>query len=82
MKRLSVTIKLEMEVHDDWELHATSGAEVISIGDGQFLDMTFEPMLTDDPEGTWTNSADDDFMNQVLDMVVSEDVQYDLKAIQ
>lgn len=27
--------------------------------------LTFEPMVTDDVEGTWTNSVDEDFMNSL-----------------
>lgn len=83
MKRLSVTIRLEMEVPDAWTVRETSeGTSVLSIGNGQYMDLSFEPLLTDDIEGVWTDSADEDFLNDVLDMVVSEDVQYDLKEIQ
>jgi hypothetical protein len=83
MKKLSVTIQLDLEVPDSWELRRTSeGTEVIDMGDGQFMDFTFEPMLTKDPEGTWTNSADDDFMNELMDTVVSEDVIYEISTLQ
>jgi hypothetical protein len=83
MKKLSVTIQLDMEIPDDWKLHRTSeGTEVLSIGGGQYLDLTFEPMLTKDPEGTWTNSADEEFMNALMDMVVSEDVGYEVSSVQ
>lgn len=77
MKTISVSIKLEMEVPDDWELvESSEGIEVISMGNGQYLDLTFEPMVTDDIEGTWTNSVEDDFLNDLLEMVVSEEVTY------
>lgn len=83
MKKLSVTIQLDMEIPDDWEVHRTSeGTEVLKIGEGQYLDLTFEPMLTKDPEGTWTNSADEEFMNVLMDMVVSEDVDYEVSTVQ
>jgi len=79
MKSISVTIKLELEVPDDWEMAQTSeGVDVLSMGNGQYLDLTFEPMVTSDVEGTWTNSVDEEFMNSLLDMVVSEDVTYEM----
>lgn len=81
MKTLAVTIKLELEVPDEWELVASSeGVEVIGMGGGRFLDLTFEPMVTEDIEGTWTNSVDDEFMDALLDMVVSEDVRYEVAS--
>ncbi|HJV92072.1 MAG TPA: hypothetical protein VJ572_01300 [Azonexus sp.] len=79
MKNVTVTIKLEMEVPDDWELAKTSdGIDILSMGNGQYLDLTFEPMVTDDIEGTWTNEVDEGFMDRLMDMVVSEDVAYQL----
>ncbi|WP_265947572.1 hypothetical protein [Dechloromonas sp. A34] len=79
MKNVTVTIKLEMEVPDDWELAKTSdGIDILSMGNGQYLDLTFEPMVTDDIEGTWTNEVDEGFMDALMDMVVSEDVAYTL----
>lgn len=81
MKNVTVTIKLEMEVPDDWELAKTSdGIDILSMGNGQYLDLTFEPMVTDDIEGTWTNEVDEGFMDTLMDMVVSEDVVYQLTA--
>lgn len=79
MKNVVVTIKLEMEVPDDWELTKTSdGIDILSMGNGQYLDLTFEPMVTDDIEGSWTNEVDEGFMDALMDMVVSEDVTYKL----
>ena len=82
MKRLSVNITLELEVPDDWEIRGTSeGTDILRIGQGQFMDLTFEPLLATDPEGTWTDSADDIFIEQLLDMVASEDVTYRLESM-
>jgi hypothetical protein len=77
MKKLAVTIKLEMVIPDDWELVQTSeGVEVLKMSDNHFLDLTFEPMVTDDREGQWSNAVDDEFMDNLLDMVETEDVVY------
>lgn len=82
MKNIAVTIQLELEVPDEWELTKTSeGVDVIRMGNGQYLDLTFEPMVTDDVEGTWTNSVDEEFMNSLLDTVVTEDVSYKITDI-
>lgn len=77
MKKLSVTIQLDMTVPDDWELVQTSeGGQVIKLPDGQFLDIAIEPMFAIDPEETWTSTENDDVLNDILDMVESEDVVY------
>jgi hypothetical protein len=40
MKKLNVTIKLEMSVPDDWELVQTSeGGQVLKMPDNQYLDL-------------------------------------------
>lgn len=79
MKTMAVTIKLELEIPDDWELVKTSdGVDALKVGSKQFMDLTFEPMVTDDVEGTWTNGVEEAFMNSLLDMVVSEDVTYEI----
>ena len=78
MKKLHVTIKLEMSVPDDWELVETSeGTPVLELPDGQFLDMAIEPLFATDPEETWTSSESDDVLNDILDMVESEEVVYE-----
>lgn len=77
MKKLSVSIKLDMTVPDDWQLVQTSeGGQVIKLPDGQFLDIAIEPMFAIDPEETWTSTENDDVLNDILDMVESEDVVY------
>lgn len=82
MKRLSVTIKLELEVPEEWELRKTSeGFEVLDIGEGRYMDMTFEPLLSENLDGMWTDSADDEFVNDLLDMLESEEVSYRLSTI-
>ena len=82
MKRLSVTIKLELEVPDEWEMRKTSeGFDVVQIGEGRYMDMSFEPLLSDDLDGMWTDSTDDGFLNEVLDMVESEQISYTLSTV-
>ena len=78
MKKLNVTIKLEMSVPDDWELVQTSdGGHVLKLPDNQFLDLTFEPLFASDPEETWMSTRDDDVLDDLLGMVESEDVTYE-----
>lgn len=80
-KKLSVTITLTMDVPDHWDIVSTSeGADVLQIGEGQFLDLTFEPMVTADVEGEWTNSVTDEFINSLFEMVDSEEVTYEMGA--
>lgn len=78
MKKLKVAITLEMSVPDDWELYETSeGGQVLKLPDNQFLDIAIEPLFATDPEETWTSSEDIDALNDILDMVESEDVTYE-----
>ena len=78
MKKLNITIKLEMSVPDDWELVQTSeGGQVLKLPDNQFLDMAIEPLFATNPEETWASTENDDVLNDILDMVESEDVTYE-----
>ena len=78
MKKLNVTIKLEMLVPEDWELFQTSeGGQVLKLPNNQFLDIAIEPLFANDPEETWSSTESDDALNDILDMVESEDVDYE-----
>lgn len=78
MKKLHVTIKLEMSVPDDWELVETSeGTPVIELPTGQYLDLAIEPLFAADPEEVWSSTYDEDALNDILDMIESEEVAYE-----
>lgn len=78
MKKLNVTIQLEMLVPDDWALATTSeGGQVLQLPNQQFLDLAIEPLFATDPEDTWSSTEDDDALNDILDMVESEQVTYE-----
>lgn len=78
MKKLKVQINLEMTVPADWELVQTSeGTPVLKLPNGQFMDLAIEPLFASDPEETWSSTDDDDVLNDVLDMVESEEIVYE-----
>ena len=78
MKKLNVTIQIEMTVPDDWQLVETSeGTPVIQMTDNKFLDLAIEPLFANDPEDMWRSSENEDELNEVLDMVESEEVAYE-----
>lgn len=78
MKKLNVTIQLEMTVPDDWQLVETSeGTPVIQMTDNKFLDLAIEPLFANDPEDMWSSSENEDELNEVLEMVESEEVAYE-----
>lgn len=82
MKKLQVTIKLDMDVPEDWELHDhPDGVPVLSIGDGTYMYMSFLPMFTEqiEPESEWTSECPEEFSQDVLDMV--EDEQVSMKFV-
>ena len=77
MKKLHVTIQVALSVPDDWELATTSeGTQVVKMPDGQYLDLAIEPLFATDPEDTWTSTDSDDELNDILDMVESEEVTF------
>lgn len=78
MKKLKVTIQLEMSVPDDWNVVQTSeGTPVLKLPNGQFLDLAIEPLFADNPEETWSSTDSDEALNDILDMVESEEVTYE-----
>jgi len=75
MRNLQVTIKLDMEVPDDWEIiDHPDGVPVLDIGDGRYMYMSFLPMFTQQiiPESEWTSECSDDFTEEVIEMVQDE----------
>jgi hypothetical protein len=83
MKNLTVLIRAELEVPDDWALvdHA-SGMQVLKVGD-QFVDFDLIPLATeaDDPDAEWSDQ-DHDLVNAVLDTVVGVDIELELSSSQ
>ena len=81
MKKLSVTIQLEMSVPDDWELVQTSeGTSVLRLPGDRYLDLTVEPLFATDPEDLWSSTDDEDELDEVLQTVDSETVDYTFTA--
>ncbi len=78
MKKLKVTIELEMSVPGDWDIVQTSeGTPVLKLPDGQYLDLAIEPLFADDPEETWRSTDSDEALEQILEMVDSEAGSYE-----
>ena len=40
------------------------------------MDLAVEPLFTGDPEGEWASTESEEELNEVLDMVESEEVRY------
>ena len=75
MKKLKVTIELEMSVPDDWQLVATSeDSPVLQLPNGVFMDIAIEPLFASNPEEIWSSTDDEDTLNDIMDMVESEAV--------
>ena len=78
MKKLKVTIQLEMSVPYDWEVVGTSeGTPVLKLPKGQYLDLAIEPLFASDPEDAWASADNEDALNDVLDLIDSEEVSYE-----
>lgn len=77
MKSLKVTINLEMEIPDDWNIiDHPDGVPVLNIGNGNYMYMSFLPMFTRQvtPESEWTSECSDEFAQEIVDMVQGEEV--------
>ena len=67
-----------MSVPDDWQLVETSeGTPVIQMADNKFLDLAIEPLFANVLEDMWSSSENEDELNEVLEMVESEEVAYE-----
>ena len=44
------------------------------------MDIAIEPLFATDPEETWSSTEDEDTLNDILDMVESEEVRYEFIA--
>jgi hypothetical protein len=71
MKNLTVLIRAELEVPDDWELvEHPSGIQVLKVGD-QFVDFDLAPLTTrsEDADAEWSD-AEAEIIDEVLNAVV------------
>lgn len=79
MKNLTVVIRAELEVPDDWMLteHA-SGMHVLKIGD-QFVDFEIAPLATteDEPDAEWSD-RNVDLVDRVMETVVGVEVELEM----
>lgn len=85
MKKLQVTIMLDMEVPDSWTLFEhPDGLTVLDIGGGKFMDITYIPMTTSEAHSgaTWSNAGQDDFISSVLDMIQGEETVMEIVSVQ
>ncbi len=70
MKKLTVLIRAELEIPDEWEfVEHPSGIQVLKIGDS-FVDFDIAPLTTtsNSPDATWSDN-DVDLVEEVLECV-------------
>jgi len=83
VKALTVLIRAEMEVPDDWELvEHPSGMQVLKIGN-QYVDFDIAPLATEsaDPNAEWSDE-NAHTVDKVLDAVVGMDVLLEIQRQQ
>jgi hypothetical protein len=79
MKNLTVLIRAELEIPDDWELvEHPSGIQVLKIGD-QFIDFDIAPLATRslEADAEWSD-ADEEIVGKVLDTVAGLDAELEI----
>jgi hypothetical protein len=80
VKSLSVLIRAELEIPDEWELvEHPSGMQVLKVGD-RFVDFDIAPLLTQstDPDAEWSD-ADGDRVGDLLDRVLGVEVDLEIR---
>jgi hypothetical protein len=83
MKKLSLELHCELEIPDDWELvEHSSGIFVLKVGD-RFVDFDITPLVTasDAPDATWSDE-DEQFTEEILDMVTGLDSEMEITYLQ
>jgi len=83
MKRLTVTIRAELAIPDDWEfVEHPSGIQVLKVGDS-FVDFDIAPLSTTSasPEATWSDS-DVELVEEVLACVSGLDSDLEISYSQ
>jgi hypothetical protein len=83
MKTLTVTIRAELEIPDDWELVShPSGIEVLKIGD-TYVDFDIAPLATasTDPDAEWSD-GDHALVGEVLDAVTGLEAEFEIRTVQ
>jgi hypothetical protein len=83
MKKLTITIRAELDVPDHWELvEHPSGIEVLKVGD-QYVDFDLTPLATrsTDPDAEWSDH-DQELVGEVLDAVTGMEAEFELHSEQ
>lgn len=81
MKHLTVVIRAELEIPDDWELvDHPSGMQVLKVGD-QFIDFDLAPLATRStaPDAEWSD-ANAELVEEVLETVVELDAALEINT--
>jgi hypothetical protein len=81
MKHLTLVIRAELEIPDDWTLvEHPSGMQVLRVGN-QFIDFDLAPLATTsaEPNAEWSD-ADNFVIEQVLDAVTGLDVELEVAS--
>lgn len=79
MKKLTVTIRAELEVPEHWDfVEHPSGIQVLKIGE-HYVDFDIAPLCTtsDSPDATWSD-AEVEIVEQVLDAVTGLDSELEV----
>lgn len=82
MKNLTLLIRAELEIPDDWEVvEHPSGMQVLKIGD-RYIDFDIAPLATHSlaPEAEWSD-ADTGLVEEVLDTVLGVEVDLEIQTL-
>ncbi|HTH94529.1 MAG TPA: hypothetical protein VL550_04790 [Rhodocyclaceae bacterium] len=80
MKKLTVHIRAELDIPDDWEfVEHPSGIQVLKIGDS-YVDFDIAPLCTtsNSPDATWSDT-DIELVEEVLECVSGLDSELEVQ---
>jgi hypothetical protein len=83
MKKLSLVLRAELEIPDDWELvEHPSGIFVLKVGE-RYVDFDIAPLITAStaPDATWSDE-DEQLTGEILDMVTGLDSEMEISYLQ
>lgn len=78
MKKLQVTITLDMDIPEEWNLiDHPDGVPVLTVESGRYMYMSFLPMFTNglEAESDWNSECSVNFAEKVVEMVQDEKVE-------
>lgn len=82
MNKLSIDLRLQVYIPDDWEIHETfDGVEYIKTGEGRYLDLSLESKASLEHEDKQHFGIEADIVAAILSRFADLDTKLELKRL-